>query len=275
MELDVATPDEVAAIIAAHSHRDPYRIRATETLVLNSNGGGVFPIYKVPAGYDFVVRRVNFNLSTAADPATGNIPLASQTSQVDVDNSASGAASAIVATLPAAVGATTYLTGFEVTGAGATAGSVVTVTVTGIAGGTKTYDVVIPAGVGTSITPLTVEFTRPIPASGVNQAIAVNVPSFGAGNTNAAVTAHGFQQTTTSGTGKYIQYLRSDTLIAYAEPKYNGLVQVPGGETWGDEQGPYIRNAETFSVNIAGLTPNASLTVFIQGLLSEPGGGEK
>ena len=83
--------------------------------------------------------------------------------------------------------------GFIITGAGATAASVVTVTVTGTITGTLSFALVIPAGATTSITPLIVEFSRPIPASAANTAIVVNVPSFGAGNTNAAVVAHGFQ----------------------------------------------------------------------------------
>jgi hypothetical protein len=114
--------------------------------------------------------------------------------QADVDASAANAAAANNVTLPGVAGQTTFITGFEITGAGATAGSVIVVTVTGILGGTKTYQLVIPTGAGVGIVPLQVEFSRPIPASAVNTAIVVNVPSFGAGNTNAAATAHGFQQ---------------------------------------------------------------------------------
>lgn len=96
------------------------------------------------------------------------------------------------ATIPAVAGRTGYLTGFEVTGAGATAGSVVNLTVTGLLGGTATYSVVVPTGVTTSITPLVVGVNPPLPASAVNTAIVVSVPAFGAGSTNAAVVAHGF-----------------------------------------------------------------------------------
>lgn len=53
----------------------------------------------------------------------------------------------------------------------------------------------MPLGATAALTSLIVAYTRPIPASAVNTAITVNVPSFGAGNTNAAVTAHGFQRT--------------------------------------------------------------------------------
>ena len=63
------------------------------------------------------------------------------------------------------------------------------------AAGTKTYDIAVPVGATLGITPLVVEFVRPIPASGLNTAIAINVPSFGAGNTLVAATIHGFQRT--------------------------------------------------------------------------------
>lgn len=109
-------------------------------------------------------------------------------------NASSGnvAAAAAVATLPAVASRTTYITGFEITGAGATAGSVVLATLTGLLGGTATYAVAVPAGVLVGVTPLVVQFSRPMPASAVNTAITLTLPSLGAGNTNAAVVAHGF-----------------------------------------------------------------------------------
>lgn len=111
-----------------------------------------------------------------------------------VGSSGSVANTATGATLPAAVGKTTYITGFEITGAGATAASVITVTITGTSGpSTPTYLLTIPAGATTGITPLQVEFPQPIPASAQNTAIVVNLPAFGAGNTNACATAHGYQ----------------------------------------------------------------------------------
>lgn len=66
-------------------------------------------------------------------------------------------------------------------------------TVTGCVGGPLNFALVVPAGAGASITPLQVDFSRPIAGSAVNTAVVVNIPSFGAGNTNAAVTAYGFQ----------------------------------------------------------------------------------
>ena len=103
------------------------------------------------------------------------------------------AAASAVATLPGVAGKTTYVTGFQVTAAGATAAAVVNVTVTGTVSGTLTYTFVFPAGATVAAQPLVVEFPEPVPASGTNTAIVVTLPSGGAGNTNAAVNAQGFQ----------------------------------------------------------------------------------
>lgn len=96
------------------------------------------------------------------------------------------------ATVPAVAGRTNYITGFEVTGAGATAASVVSFTITGLLGGTSTWSIVAPAGATTSIVPLTISFPIPVPASAVNTAIVASLPALGAGNTNAAVVLRGF-----------------------------------------------------------------------------------
>ena len=103
------------------------------------------------------------------------------------------AASVATATLPAATGRLTYITGFEVTGAGATAGAVVTVTVTNTVGGTLTYNYTASTGAAVANQPLIVNFPEPIPANAYNTAIVVSCPSLGAGNTNNAVVAHGYQ----------------------------------------------------------------------------------
>jgi len=109
----------------------------------------------------------------------------------DVTGSATGAASALAPALPAVSGKTNYVTGFEVTGAGATAASVIAVTLTGTITGTLNYRIAIPAGATVGIVPLIVVFARPIPASAANTAITLNVASFGAGSTDAAATIHG------------------------------------------------------------------------------------
>src|SRR6266849_340723 len=119
---------------------------------------------------------------------TQNIP-----GEVELEVSSANAAAANNQTLANAAAKMTYITGFTITGGGATGASIITVTVTGLTN-TLTYFVPIPAGAGVSITPLYVFFARPIPASAVNTAIVVNVPSFGAGNTAAAANAYGFQR---------------------------------------------------------------------------------
>ncbi len=117
-------------------------------------------------------------------------PALSQT-QLDVSSGNVAAANA-VATLPGAAGKTTWITGFEMTAAGSTAAAAVVATVTGVANA-QSYIFVFPAGALTGAAPLIVEFPQPIPASAPNTPIVVTLPSGGVGNTNAAVSAHGFQ----------------------------------------------------------------------------------
>lgn len=99
-----------------------------------------------------------------------------------------------VATIPAVVGQKAWITGFEITGSGATAGLPVTVTVTGlgVAGGTLTYTYSASVGVLVANQPLSVEFPEPLPASANNTSIVVTCPALGLGNTNNTVVAHGF-----------------------------------------------------------------------------------
>lgn len=104
-------------------------------------------------------------------------------------NVANGAA---VATLTALANRTAYITGFEITGSGATAGLPVSVTVTGLLGGTLTYTYSAAVGVLLPNQPLIVEFPLPLPASAVSTNIVVTCPALGAGNTNNSVVAHGF-----------------------------------------------------------------------------------
>ena len=110
-------------------------------------------------------------------------------------NGASGnvANATATATLAPASGRTAWLTGFELTGTGATGASVIQDTVTGVLGGTMVYDVVIPASTAQQVA-LIVEFSMPLQASVAGGNIVVSSPAFGAGNTNASVNAHGFYQ---------------------------------------------------------------------------------
>jgi hypothetical protein len=122
----------------------------------------------------------------------GTTPIYPSGSTVTIAGSGNVANASAVAALGTASGKLTYLTGFTVTGAGATAASVIAVTVAGLLGGSRIYDVVVPAGVTTTIQPLNVQFTYPLPASAVNTAITVTAAAFGSGNTNAAAVAQGF-----------------------------------------------------------------------------------
>lgn len=71
---------------------------------------------------------------------------------------------------------------------------------------------------------------------------------------------------------KFVDYLRSGSRIEYAVPiGPNAAPQVPGVQTWGDEQGPYLRNGEVFQVRARGLTANSTLYVSVEGILSRPG----
>ena len=110
-----------------------------------------------------------------------------------IGNASGNVANAIAtATLVSAASKTAWLTKVVVTGAGATAASVVSVTITGLVGGTRTYTVTVPAGATTAIAPLILDFGDGIPASATNTVITVSVPAFGAGNTNVSVNVEGY-----------------------------------------------------------------------------------
>lgn len=70
--------------------------------------------------------------------------------------------------------------------------------------------------------------------------------------------------------GKFVKYLRSGTLIEYAVPfGPNAVSQIPGVQTWGAEQGPYLRNGEVFQIQALGLTASVVLSIFVEGILEE------
>lgn len=107
--------------------------------------------------------------------------------------SGSVAAASAVATLAGAASKTTYITGFTVTAAGATAGASVSLAITGLLGGTLTYVYTAPTGATVPGPVLNVQFPTPLPASAVNTDIVVTLPSLGSGNLAAAVVATGYQ----------------------------------------------------------------------------------
>lgn len=106
------------------------------------------------------------------------------------------AAAIASATLSALPGKMTYITGFQVTGAGSTAPLVVDVTVGNLGVPSSTilhYEYTAATGATVANTPLVVIFDTPLPATGLNTTISVVCPSLGAGNTNNCVNAIGFQ----------------------------------------------------------------------------------
>ena len=99
---------------------------------------------------------------------------------------------AAVAALPAKVGLLAYMTGFQITGAGATSGLSVVATITGLAGGTASHVFTFPAGVTVGGQSLAPTFYPALQASAVNTAITITLPAGGLGNVNAAVSVQGF-----------------------------------------------------------------------------------
>lgn len=131
-------------------------------------------------------RHIDMGDSTYAEVVYVKTPAVTSNSSGTVANASA------VATLAGVAGKTTYISGFEITSAGATAASVVAATLAGILGGTATYTYACLAGGTTQNPNLQVTFTPPLPASAVNTAIVLTLPALGAGNTNATVSAHGF-----------------------------------------------------------------------------------
>lgn len=119
----------------------------------------------------------------------GTLPYGATQVSASSGNVANAAA---VATLPAVVGKTNYVSGFEITGGGATAAALVAATLAGLLGGTATYIVGAQLGVTVPNNPLIVEFNPPLPASAANIALTLTVPALGAGNTNSACVIHGY-----------------------------------------------------------------------------------
>lgn len=97
------------------------------------------------------------------------------------------------ATLPASGGTTTtYISGFDVSGSGATIGLPVTVTISNLQAALS-YIYTATAGAILANTPLSIRFDPPLPASAANTAIAVSCPALGLGNLNNVVNAYGYQ----------------------------------------------------------------------------------
>ncbi len=95
------------------------------------------------------------------------------------------------ATLTCPANQTVWLSGIAINGGGATAGSSVTATITGLTGGTVSISVLVPTGAGVQLQPIVLEFNPPLQGvPGTN--VVLSCPSFGAGSTGQSVLAWGF-----------------------------------------------------------------------------------
>jgi hypothetical protein len=97
------------------------------------------------------------------------------------------------ATLPAAVGKTTFVCGFTISGLGATSATPVVATIANLVGGvTASITYVYVATATNPTTPINIQLAVCMPANAVNTALTLTVPG-AAGNTATQITVHGFQ----------------------------------------------------------------------------------
>jgi hypothetical protein len=73
----------------------------------------------------------------------------------------------------------------------------------------------------------------------------------------------------------YAIYRRSGTVIEYAQttaPKAGASsMGMPGAQTWGATQGPYLANGEVFEIEFnVSTAPNAIVTCTVEGVLTRP-----
>ena len=144
--------------------------------------------YQAPDGSSYVT--ISDGAGNLAGAGANGFPPGATPITASSGNVAAGTAAA---TLAAAAGKTTYIVGATVTGGGATAGSIVNGTIVGTISGTMTFNVPVATGVTVGNQPIYFDFYPAIPASAVNTAIVVSVPTLGAGNTNSSVIAWGYQ----------------------------------------------------------------------------------
>jgi hypothetical protein len=120
----------------------------------------------------------------AQTSGSGTFPAAS----TPVAGNASGTTGAVVGTLAGTIGKTTYLCDFDVAAIGGTA-AIGPITVTGLAGGTKTYQMTSSA----TGSLLSKSFSPCIPASAANTAIVITTTADGTATT-VNVNSDGYQQ---------------------------------------------------------------------------------
>ncbi len=171
------------------------------TVIVNPTTGFAINTSTIPVSGSLTA---TVNFGGIATVNIGGIPTVNIGSGVNINPLPTGAtgltagtvaaAAAMAAVLQGTGGLTTYISGFQVTGMGASTAVGALVTVTGLTSGTMPFYVPIPVNtVLSGIVPLVVPFDPPLSASAPSLNIQVNVASFGSGNTAAAVSAQGFR----------------------------------------------------------------------------------
>lgn len=147
------------------------------------------------SGYVAIYGADGINPASPSNPIPAGPSAPYSSAQTAVSASSGNVANAsAVASLGAVAAKTNFLTGFDITATGSTAGSVVLATITGLLGGTRTMVFAAPTGALLMGQPLALTFNPPLQASAVNTAITLTLPALGTGNTNASVNVQGFNQ---------------------------------------------------------------------------------
>ena len=167
------------------------------SIPLNIASGGT-PGSPVPGTALQVAGTDGTNLRTLATDTAGHLLVNTYANPYPSGAVPSGGSSGVLtnaagaASIAAVVGKTCWLTGFEVTYTGATAGSTQSPSISGLAQGTMYYVVDVAAGASSSgNTRLLVSFPYPLPASSTNTAITLSLPAAGAGGFSAG-NIHGY-----------------------------------------------------------------------------------
>lgn len=124
---------------------------------------------------------------TLAQPYIGVVPL--------IDGSVAVANLAAAATLMPTPTSAVYLTGFDVTGSGASAKNPVVVSVVGLLGGTRYYAYMFDSPINAINVPLSLRFNPPLQGAGLGVPVVVNCPASGNGGLINVVNAYGFAST--------------------------------------------------------------------------------
>jgi len=110
------------------------------------------------------------------------------------NNTTNAGNASLSATMSAEVGRTNFCSQITFSTSGATAGSVIDVSLTNVIGGTMHFAYNVPTGATTAGAIVVIPFNPPIPATGTNTIINLTVPANGAGGVQQTATIQGFSQ---------------------------------------------------------------------------------